>query len=505
VRKHDEWLLDPAELSLVNGSGSARLTRKAAAVLEALVRHRGEVVSQEQLRQTVWPELHVTPDLVREYIFDLRTILGDDARRPRLIETIRGRGYRLVGDIQLAEARGDVQPGPVRITVANLADRSLDARWQRLALGLGEDIATSLSRYPDVAMVPHLPISADTHHGDVRLLAKALDVTYIVTGSLMAFDGEVRVLVTLVDGRDGSIRWTREFRRPAHTLPEMIDEISGVLAGSLGGMHGEIIRLERSLVRRRNPDTLAAYEHYLLACDAELNWDEPSSMEALDHIERALALDRDFGRSWVVLGWLCERMAANRWHGEPADWDRRRDEAQRAAARCDPRDPMILSDLAGLRARDGDIRAAESLVIRAIDLIGNQADASAYLAEQALHISGRPEIALELVDRALALNADPPTWYGLQDLRSAFFAGDHDRCLAASEAAPDFRTKFVYRLLAAAALGRRDEASRYRQDLLARYPDFLADDYVREVGMVHPLTLRRFHEGIAHAMQMAAA
>ena len=52
--------------SLVNGARTARLTRKAGDVLACLIRHRGRVVSQELLLREVWPNLHVTPDLVRE-------------------------------------------------------------------------------------------------------------------------------------------------------------------------------------------------------------------------------------------------------------------------------------------------------------------------------------------------------------------------------------------------------------------------------------------------------
>ena len=93
------WHYVKAELSLVSGSDTVALTPKAAAVLDCLLAHKGQVVGREELLKTVWAGLHVTQDLVREYVFDLRRALGDDARRPAYIETIRGRGFRLIGDV----------------------------------------------------------------------------------------------------------------------------------------------------------------------------------------------------------------------------------------------------------------------------------------------------------------------------------------------------------------------------------------------------------------------
>jgi len=71
----------------------AQLTPKAAAVLGCLLRRKGQVVSKEDILAEVWPGLHVTEDLIREYIFDIRAAFGDDARNPTYIETLRGRGF----------------------------------------------------------------------------------------------------------------------------------------------------------------------------------------------------------------------------------------------------------------------------------------------------------------------------------------------------------------------------------------------------------------------------
>ncbi len=69
------------------------LTGREFAVLECLLRHRGQVLSREQLLDHAWPmAAAVTLNSVDAYVHYLRTKLGPAGR---LIKTVRGVGYRL--------------------------------------------------------------------------------------------------------------------------------------------------------------------------------------------------------------------------------------------------------------------------------------------------------------------------------------------------------------------------------------------------------------------------
>ncbi len=80
-----------------NGAGEGRLTPGEAALLAALARHPGQVLSREQLLESVArrPE-EVYDRVVDVHVANLRRKLGDDAGDPWLIETIPHAGYRLV-------------------------------------------------------------------------------------------------------------------------------------------------------------------------------------------------------------------------------------------------------------------------------------------------------------------------------------------------------------------------------------------------------------------------
>jgi DNA-binding response OmpR family regulator len=71
------------------------MTAREFDLLAFLSAHPGRVFSREQLTRAVWGSLYSgTERTVDNFIARLRTHIGDDAERPRHIETVRGVGYR---------------------------------------------------------------------------------------------------------------------------------------------------------------------------------------------------------------------------------------------------------------------------------------------------------------------------------------------------------------------------------------------------------------------------
>jgi DNA-binding response OmpR family regulator len=74
--------------------GEVDLTQREFTLLETLLRHRGQVLSREQLLSQVWGmDFDPGSNLVDVYVGYLRRKLGEDS-----IETVRGAGYRLHGE-----------------------------------------------------------------------------------------------------------------------------------------------------------------------------------------------------------------------------------------------------------------------------------------------------------------------------------------------------------------------------------------------------------------------
>ncbi len=80
------------------------------AVLCALVRQPGTLLTTNALLDEVWGHQFVTDSVLRTAISELRTALDDDARKPRFIETVSRRGYRFIAAPSAIPAAPSVQP-----------------------------------------------------------------------------------------------------------------------------------------------------------------------------------------------------------------------------------------------------------------------------------------------------------------------------------------------------------------------------------------------------------
>lgn len=97
ILRAGELKFDPASRTAWQGKRRLELTRKELAILEYLMRHSGEVVSQEELIEHVWGEdVNLFTSSVRTHIHSLRRKLGDTTEKPHFIETVIGQGYRLL-------------------------------------------------------------------------------------------------------------------------------------------------------------------------------------------------------------------------------------------------------------------------------------------------------------------------------------------------------------------------------------------------------------------------
>ncbi len=77
------------------GEEEIKLTPREYAVLAYFMRHTGRLISDNDLLDNVWGSDAILGDAaVRTVISRLRRKLGDDARQPRYIFTVWGRGYR---------------------------------------------------------------------------------------------------------------------------------------------------------------------------------------------------------------------------------------------------------------------------------------------------------------------------------------------------------------------------------------------------------------------------
>jgi DNA-binding response OmpR family regulator len=91
-----DLVIDPARREVTAGGSAVELTTLEFAILEALGRDPGVVLSRQQLLDAAWGIDFMGDEHVLEvHVGNLRRKLGDEPASPRYIETLRGIGYRL--------------------------------------------------------------------------------------------------------------------------------------------------------------------------------------------------------------------------------------------------------------------------------------------------------------------------------------------------------------------------------------------------------------------------
>jgi DNA-binding winged helix-turn-helix (wHTH) protein len=138
--RFSSFVLDVDNCELRRDGIPVPLQKQPCKLLAWLALHANEVVSREQLRQQLW-SAKTFVDFEAGLNFCVRQIrraLGEDARRPRLLETLHRRGYRFIGAVEpLKSVSAHVVPRePRRITIAISPELEEGPVFTRLADGI---------------------------------------------------------------------------------------------------------------------------------------------------------------------------------------------------------------------------------------------------------------------------------------------------------------------------------------------------------------------------------
>jgi len=91
--------LDEANARLLRDGTAITLAPRPFGLLCALARRPGSLLTKNELLDDVWGHQFVSESVLKTAISDLRTVLDDDPREPRFIETVSRRGYRFIACI----------------------------------------------------------------------------------------------------------------------------------------------------------------------------------------------------------------------------------------------------------------------------------------------------------------------------------------------------------------------------------------------------------------------
>jgi eukaryotic-like serine/threonine-protein kinase len=300
-----------------------------------------------------------------------------------------------VGLSRLSPATG---PPPV-VAVLPLTNLSPDPSFAHLGVGIADVLVARLAAAPRLTIVSAEPSAHDTAT-DIKAIAKELGVSHIVSGTVQAVGGRVRVALTLLRARDAVVMSVGEDEVPLTEIFQLQAEMAEKLTAALDV---DLSRDDRTKLARPITVSLDAFSRYseakaLLRASASRG----GADKALELLQEAIRLDPRFALAHAALG---EAYLAKFAETKDPVWPVRATGPILQALTLDPGQPSVrLTHAMALRAigsRDQALEQTEQILAQ----YPND-DAALRLQARLLAEKSRIDDAVAAMNKAIALRPD---------------------------------------------------------------------------------------------------
>ena len=535
----DEWYVDPSTCRIRSGEKETKVEPRVMAVLCYLADRPGQVVAREELEAAVWTGMVVGYDALTSAIIKLRKAFDDDSRKPRIIETVSKRGYRVIAPVRPIGTEGtdmeassvsspvrtfpprawigggvlvamllaflvysnffgtDAPPSPlpdkptlVVLPFDNLGDSKKDNYFSD---GINEDIATDLSQYSGINLIARY--SAEFYRQQKPSfpgIHNELGVDYVIAGSVRRSDKTIRVNVQLIDAVSGKQLWAERFDTPMQQLFHVQDKIRSKVIEALAV---PLTQEEKRFAARRYTKSIEAYNSFLLARESYGRHTREGSEQARQHLETAIAIDPEFARAYDLMALTYVDDFRYSWNTSEGDPVKAAEQAALKAIELDDRIPQahwVLGyiDLFGLKKHDAAIEQG----LKAIKLDPNLADGHTLLAVTYLY-KGQPQMTLRYVAEAMRLNPHYPSQYPAVMGYAHYFLGNWEEAekylKQAVEMNPGRMPPNIYLIANQSARGNLDDATWNMENLRFLDQSFDIDTWAKRQPFASQALLNR--------------
>ncbi len=196
---------------------------------------------------------------------------------------------------------GRKEPAHCSVCVLPFTNMSGDPEQEYFSDGITEDITTDLSK------VSALTVTASNSafkykgtHPDIQQVARELQVTHVLEGSVRKAGGRIRVNAQLIDGAANNHVWAERYDRDASDIFAIQDELSQAIVKAL---KLKLLPAEKKAIERRGTDSVEAHDLYLMARQIYVTSqeDERGSQAIVRTCIRATEIDPDYAQAWAMM------------------------------------------------------------------------------------------------------------------------------------------------------------------------------------------------------------
>jgi adenylate cyclase len=371
------------------------------------------------------------------------------------------------------------------IAVLPFKNLSPDAGQDFFSDGITEDIINAFGRFSSLLVAAKsASFQFKGRNVSPEEAGRALDVRYLVEGSVRRAGDRVRINVELIEAATGIHLWSDTYNAELKDIFTVQDQITERIVGLTAV---KLSRLERDRVLRKPTANLAAYE-YVLRGRAELsNPTRAANDEARTQFQRAVELDPNYAAAYVALGWTHYEAAVSGWAEFPDDEVKRAESLAQKALALDPATIRAFQLLGNIDVFRRDYDRALMQIDRALAL--NPSDAENFRVRGYILVwSGKPAEAVAWLEGALRFDS-VNSRAAMNLVIARYFLGQYEGAVAAADGVIRQDTGriiqlMVHPVLAAsyARLGKQPDVERERAIVGRLAPFFDPERYAAQFG-----------------------
>jgi TolB-like protein len=420
-----EYELDIEARTLRQRGEEIPIEPKVFGLLVYLIEHRERVVPPDELLDTLWRGVSVTPAALTRAVEKARRAVGDDGEHQTVLRTEHGRGFQFVAEVSAVPAPAATPlppPNPDQRSIAVLpfVNMSEDPNQEYFSDGITEELIHTLTAIDGLRVVGRS--SSFFFKGDevdCRTIGETLGVSHLLEGSVRRSGTRLRITAQLIGTADGFHLWSNSYDRELAEIFEIQEEVAAAIARALQVELG--LKVAKS-VAGRTTDNLEAYTWYLRGADLLHQPSATTLPAAREAFEKAIELDPEYVPAYVGSAYT-SRWIHDWGAGSVDDTLVHAERRLRQALALDPGYGPAHAELGTVLAYYGDWAGAEEAYKRGIELDPSGSAPFKY-GDALATFQGRPQEGVVWMERAqvdpfdlesLAMYADALARAGRED------------------------------------------------------------------------------------------
>jgi adenylate cyclase len=333
-----------------------------------------------------------------------------------------------------------------------------------------------------------------------RLIAREIDATYLIQGSVRRSGSKIRVTAELIAPEKGEQLWAGRYDKDIGDLFAMQDEITTNLSAALAP---EIFRAEASAPARSSSTDLTAWDRFLRGLSHYYRHTKADFEASIALFREAIALDPALAIARAYLATIMVQGVQYGWLKSTSQlWSEAMNLAE-TSVRLDPRSAFAFQILSYMHAMEGHYEASMDAAKRAVELNPYDMGARGVLGISHLVI-GEHRQAIELFSTAVQRgNSDPRYKWAALNAFSHYLLRQYDASLSWAREAlylnPSHLQVLAVRAAALAQMGRSEDAAKAAEVLLSSFPDLTVERHLRNFRWKNPADIALYREGLLKA------